>query len=551
MRRWELDATRRRGASWTGSRRRKGLSASVALAVAAVAFGLGASPAEASQEVRGHILLASPGGNELTRRAWLASDGKVNGVTGFAFAVDRQTLGGSFRLYSIPGISGAEDVAIAFYELDGLTCGFYQNPGDESGSPCGAYAVAWIPQGATGSFIYRAEPSGSTTTTSTPTSTTTSPPPPPPLKTDGLVTAIPDSEAVTYQLNPQHSGGVDDGASASQHLTEQWRVNLGYSASYPLIAQGRVFTTYHPASDSYGNRLVAIDAQTGSILWDRFLGGIYFWSGVAYENGRVFAINYDGLLQAFDAASGTQLWSAQMPQQWAFSSEPSVRNGTVYVAGAGSGGTVYAVDAATGAVRWTASVANGDHSSPAVTATGTYVSYACNQAYDFDPNSGSQIWHHSTGCSGGGGRTTAVNNGRVYTREYPDNLVLDANTGAEVGTYQGALIPTFWDNLGFFVDSSGTLRAQDLDVGAPLWSFASDGAIATAPVVANGVVYAGTSSGHIDALDARTGELLWQGDTQRAISAPDEHNVSSPLSGISVGGRMLIVPASGTLVAYG
>ena len=69
-------------------------------------------------------------------------------------------------------------------------------------------------------------------------------------------------------------------------------------------------------------------------------------------------------------------------------------------------------------------------------------------------------------------------------------------------------------------------------------------------VVANGVVYVGTSTHHLDALDASRGSLLWQGDVGLTISSPDEQNVSSPLAGLSMGGGMILVPASGTLVAY-
>jgi hypothetical protein len=54
---------------------------------------------------------------------------------------------------------------------------------------------------------------------------------------------------------------------------------------------------------------------------------------------------------------------------------------------------------------------NGDQSGPVVTSTGVYVSYARDQTYDFAPMTGNLIWHHSTFCEGGGGRTPVLYNG--------------------------------------------------------------------------------------------------------------------------------------------
>src|SRR5205823_14393774 len=110
------------------------------------------------------------------------------------------------------------------------------------------------------------------------------------------------------------------------------------------------------------------------------------------------------------------LWSVKRSGQYAFTSAPTASVGIVYVGGAGSGGTLYAISESAGNVLWTASVQNGDNSSPAVTAKGVYVSYACEQAYDFDPSSGALIWHHATGCEGGGRRTAVKHAGKLYVR---------------------------------------------------------------------------------------------------------------------------------------
>src|SRR6266581_2626835 len=99
-------------------------------------------------------------------------------------------------------------------------------------------------------------------------------------------------------------------------------------------------------------------------------------------------------LQAFSAKNGSQLWATQITSQYSFSSPPTALNGLVYIGAAGVGGTVYAFRESDGSQVWTQSVQNGDDSSPTVNGSGVYVSYACNQAYDFAPQNGNPIWHY-------------------------------------------------------------------------------------------------------------------------------------------------------------
>ena len=86
--------------------------------------------------------------------------------------------------------------------------------------------------------------------------------------------------------------------------TQRWSRDLGGQISYPLIVGGRIFVTVANQA-SYGTKLYALDEANGATLWGPVdLGGTYGWSNAAYDAGRVFAVNFDGLLRAFDAASG-------------------------------------------------------------------------------------------------------------------------------------------------------------------------------------------------------------------------------------------------------
>src|SRR5262249_23980939 len=151
---------------------------------------------------------------------------------------------------------------------------------------------------------------------------------------------------------------------------------------------------------------------------------------IAYDGGRVFALNYDGLLQAVDARTGAGEWATDLPGQYSFTSPPTARGGIVYTAGAGSGGTMYGVDEDTGRLLWSRGASGGAHSSPAIAGTAVYVSFACSQIYAFDRTSGDNRWAVSGRCTGGDGATAVYHRGRVYARERTTALVVDAASGA-------------------------------------------------------------------------------------------------------------------------
>ena len=356
--------------------------------------------------------------------------------------------------------------------------------------------------------------------------------------------------AVAYQINAAHSGVTPDAPEISSSL--RWSVNLGGGVSYPLIVNGIVYVTVADGSgESYGSKLYAFNANSGALVWGPVqLGGTYFWSGITYEAGEIFALNYDGVLREFNAATGAAGWSVGLPGQSSFSSPPTASGGYVYTGGAESGGTVYAVNESNGKVAWTGSVENGDDSSPAVSSSGVYVSYACGQTYDFAPLTGALIWHRSTSCEGGGGKTPVLANGRLYVRDSSFPAVLNAATGAELESFlSGGPAPAV-DSTQLYELNGRTLEAQSLGTGFTNWSFAGDGTLDTAPLVAGGVVVEGSSSGNVYGLSSATGSVLWAINVGSGIPAPDEQNVSQPLTGLGTSGGTLAVPAGSRLVVY-
>ena len=357
------------------------------------------------------------------------------------------------------------------------------------------------------------------------------------------------STSTAYQINAAHDGhSADTSFALPQALA--WSRDLGGPIQYPVIADGKVFVDVnHMPSGQYGTTVSAYDLQTGALDWGPVsIGGTYGFGALTYDNGRLFALNHDGTLYAFDGATGNSLWSIQLPGQYSFTSPPTAVAGVVYAGGAGSGGTLYAVNESDGVVRWTASVMNGDSSSPAIDASGVYVSYACEQAYSFT-TAGALRWHHSTGCEGGGGRTDVLHDGQVYIRDDAGYTpaVLSETTGEQLSTYASTPAPAF-DGSTMITLSSGTLRASRDDTGAVLWSRA-DAPYVTAPLVVNGYVVEGDSTGIVHVLNEANGTEAWHGSAGAAISAPDEHNANG-LTGLAEAAGHLVVPAGSRLAVF-
>lgn len=352
--------------------------------------------------------------------------------------------------------------------------------------------------------------------------------------------------AVAFQTDAAHSGEQPDGNLVAP-LARLWSRDLPGTISYPLIADGRVFVMVAEPG-SVTPRLYAFDARTGATLWGPIGLGSRYWSGFALEGSRLFVLNAAGLLQAFDTADGAPLWATILIGQSSFTSAPTAFDGFVYTAGSGSGGTLYAVDATTGSTLWTQPVINGGNSSPAVSEAGVFVSYACGNTYRFDRLTGALLWHFAPGCSGGGGRTPALRDGTLFARHSSTSAVrFNATTGAVIGGFDAEVAPAF-DGSGIYALSNDILTASTLS-GAFRWSFSGDGGLRSAPVVAGGTVYLGSTSGNLYALNTSDGSVIWSDDAGSTYASPDEHNAKQ-LAGLAIGEGLLVAPSGSRLLVY-
>ncbi len=341
------------------------------------------------------------------------------------------------------------------------------------------------------------------------------------------------TQAPSFRIDAAHTAG-QPGETLAPPLQPAWSFDAGEAVSYPLVANGRVFITT-------SSMVTALDTTTGAVVWGpNALGGGLLH---AYDSGRLFVLTSSGLLMALDATSGVQLWSASLPGQLDFGSPPVAADGVVYVNGLESGGTTYAVDGATGNLLWTGGTFDGSDGAVAVGYGGVYESEACSQTTAWWAHDGSQLWHYSTGCTGGGGAVPALYRHRLYVRDWAEgNTILDITTGKSVGSFITTVPPAFSDGMGYFLQT-GTLRGITTDTSTVKWSFAGDGALSSAPVVAGGYAYIGSTSGNLYALDGQ-GHQAWTTKLAAGINSQPETNSMAVAEGT------LLVPAGNVLYAF-
>ena len=366
-----------------------------------------------------------------------------------------------------------------------------------------------------------------------------------------IAVAAAGSPAVAYQVDASHDGRQAHGALSTSSLTKKWSRTLGGTPgiagqgmiSYPVIAGGRVFVT----ASNHGYQLYALDVSTGAIDWSTGLGAVGL-SGLAYDGRQLFDLNGSGLLTAYVAGTGQELWVTQMPGAWSFMGAPTAYDGVVYVTGSGDFGTVYAVSEADGQVRVATDVMGGD-GTPAVDSTGIYVSYAGPQDYRLRLG-GQLVWHYAGCCAGGGGSTPVLHGDHVYARgSWPLDapLILSQSLGTQAGTFASDTAPAF-DNTNMYTLQGGNLVAVSPSGRPNRWTF-KNGSLVTAPVVNNGVVYVGGSGGRVYGVSATSGAELWSAAAGPYMASGTE-SAGVP-AGMAIGGGRLVVPAGNVLTAFG
>ena len=290
--------------------------------------------------------------------------------------------------------------------------------------------------------------------------------------------------------------GIDTASAAS--LALQWELPLGADVSAsPAVVDGVAYVA------TLRGTVHAVDLASGKELWVAMTRGPVR-SSPAVVDGVVYVGSDDGSVYAFDAARGANVWT--FATKGPVEASPAVE-GPVVLAGS-LDGSVYALDAATGTELWSDPV--GPVSVSPALAGGVAYAVGGNQIRAYDLKSGGELWReHVNGLV----RTPlVVADGLVLAGTEAGRLnALSATSGASQWTFDtpGPAVTSLAAAYGivFAGDEGGDLTAIDTTSGDPIWTLSS-GRAWLGLAAANGLLYGTTDDGDLHAVDAWTGADL-------------------------------------------
>jgi outer membrane protein assembly factor BamB len=185
-------------------------------------------------------------------------------------------------------------------------------------------------------------------------------------------TAILSAQTATLDW-PQWRGPNRDGTLASfaepkewpEKLTRQWKVEVGTGYATPIVVGSRVFAF---TRQDVKEVMRALDAATGKVVWETSYPAPFTMNSATarhgpgpkstptFANGRLFTLGMSGIVTAFDAATGKQLWQKPSPpvEPTYHTAQSALVDGGLVIlhVGGNNQGALTAFDAATGAVKW-------------------------------------------------------------------------------------------------------------------------------------------------------------------------------------------------------
>jgi outer membrane protein assembly factor BamB len=318
--------------------------------------------------------------------------------------------------------------------------------------------------------------------------------------------------SATAQEWTQWRGPARDGSVSTKNapsawpeaLQRTWRVDIGEGYSSPVVSEGRAFV--HGRRDPE-EIVLSVNLADGKVLWQQKYQAVFKKNQYAVEmakgpnatplivGNRLFTLGVTGVLNAWDTATGKQLWTKDFSQSIDTSklfcgtaASPLIVNGRLVVQ-VGSdihGGQILALNPATGATEWEWKGLGPGYASPVVIETGgsqQIVTMTEGSIVGLDGKTGKELWSVP------------------FPDEWHENIATPLWTGTNLivsGTRQGTHAYTL-------AQSGGKWQATEI------WKNLDIAMYMSSPVFGDGLVYGHSSKkkGQFFAIDAKTGAVRW------------------------------------------
>lgn len=285
--------------------------------------------------------------------------------------------------------------------------------------------------------------------------------------------------------------------------------------------------------------------------------------------GKLFVIDTDAVVHAFDAASGRTVWSARLEvssdlRAAAFGGGVSYEDGKLFATN--GVGDVVALDAATGREIWKVRPAGPLRGAPTIAFGAVYVMTQDNQIHAVSIEDGSPIWQESgaVGLAGvfgvaapAAGQGTVVagySSGELVAYRYENGRTLwsDALARTSISTEVGTLTDVDADPIidagrVYALGQGGRMAAYELVTGQRLWELNLAG-IST-PAVAGAWIFTLTDDSRLLAIARSSGKVRWITQLREWKDAEDRKGRVFWTGPVLAGDRLWVASSRGELLA--
>jgi outer membrane protein assembly factor BamB len=283
-------------------------------------------------------------------------------------------------------------------------------------------------------------------------------------------------------------------------LSLKWRVEAGAGYAAPILVGNRVYLFERQEPNEV---LRALDAASGKTLWESKYAAPFKPNPAAtkrhgtgpkstptFANGRLYTLGMSGIVTAFDATTGRQIWQKPAPPVeplYHTAMSPLVDRGLVILhVGGHDNGALTAFSAETGDVRWSWNGDGPGYGSPIATELGgvrQVITVTQQNLVGVSAETGTLLWRRPFAVRATRNAVTPIVYGQtviVSGLEKSVSAFTVARTSSQWTTED------VWDNAEITMDmSTGVL------LGDALYGFSP------------------RNSGQFFAIDAKTGKTLW------------------------------------------
>jgi outer membrane protein assembly factor BamB len=316
---------------------------------------------------------------------------------------------------------------------------------------------------------------------------------------------------------PQFRGPNRDGVVTSfvepaawpNRLIQRWKVEVGEGYATPVLVGNRIYMFTREAENEV---LRALDAATGNLLWQtRYVAPVTInpaakahgpgpKSTPTFANGRLYTLGMGGIVTAFDAASGKQIWqqpAGPVLPLYGTAMSPLVDGDRVVVhVGGHDQGALTAFDVNTGSSRWSWTGDGPSYASPIaaeIDGMRQVITFTQDNLIGVSASTGQLLWR------------------RPYTTQFTQNIITPMLLG------QTLIVSGFQRP----VSALRIVRKGEQWTTEDLWENTEASLYMANAVVAADRLFglSHRNSGQYVLIDVKTGQTVWTGPPRQATNA--------------------------------